>query len=300
MSIFVDKNSRVVVQGITGKEGQFHTRQCVAYGTPVVAGVTPGKGGQAMDDIPVFNTVKEAVRETGANCSMIFVPPPFAADAIMEAADGGVDLSFIEKVAREIADGMTAHKIVVDKSTVPVKTGQKVSETIKRYNTRGVDFDVVSKADDSPLTQKALAELSMPANSLVVAYFRGDDLIIPAGADRARAGDEALILGTSEVISEAEQMASTSPEVTGTVVIAGAGGATGRAVAAALSSLEHITVKLFERDRLVYRFLKQRQIPMAYLMAGGYGDHSWEVYTQFLQWALVDQLGLEPTTQGNL
>jgi len=92
VSIFVDNKTRLLVQGITGKEGQFHTRQCAAYGTQVVAGVTPGKGGQKMDDIPVFNTVTEAVAQTGANCSMIFVPPAFAADAIMEAADAGVDI----------------------------------------------------------------------------------------------------------------------------------------------------------------------------------------------------------------
>jgi succinyl-CoA synthetase alpha subunit len=92
MSIFVDGNTRLLVQGITGKEGQFHTRQCMEYGTQVVAGVTPGKGGQQMDDVPVFNTVKEAVEETGANCSMVLVPPAFAADAIMEASDAGVDL----------------------------------------------------------------------------------------------------------------------------------------------------------------------------------------------------------------
>ncbi|MGD8980709.1 MAG: succinate--CoA ligase subunit alpha [Desulfobacterales bacterium] len=92
MSIFVDKNTRLVVQGITGKEGQFHARQCIDYGTNVVAGVTPGKGGQTMDDVPVFNTVKDAVEQTGANCSMVFVPPAFAADAIMEATDAGVDL----------------------------------------------------------------------------------------------------------------------------------------------------------------------------------------------------------------
>ncbi len=92
MSIFVDKNTRLLVQGITGKEGQFHTRQCIEYGTAVVAGVTPGKGGQKMDDVPVFNTVREAAAKTGANCSMIFVPPPFAADAIMEAADADVEL----------------------------------------------------------------------------------------------------------------------------------------------------------------------------------------------------------------
>ncbi len=92
MGIFVNRDTRVVVQGITGKEGQFHTRQCVAYGTRVVAGVTPGKGGQEMDGIPVFHTVEEAVRRTGADCSLIFVPPPFAAEAICEAADAGVRL----------------------------------------------------------------------------------------------------------------------------------------------------------------------------------------------------------------
>lgn len=92
MSIFVDSKTRLLVQGITGKEGQFHTQQCVAYGTNVVAGVTPGKGGQKVGDIPVFNTVKEAVEQSGANCSMIFVPPAFAADAVLEAADAEVEL----------------------------------------------------------------------------------------------------------------------------------------------------------------------------------------------------------------
>ena len=92
MSIFVDENTKVVVQGITGKEGQFHSAQCLDYGTKIVAGVTPGKGGQEVLGVPVFNTVSQAVRETGANASLIFVPPPFAADAIMEAADSGVAL----------------------------------------------------------------------------------------------------------------------------------------------------------------------------------------------------------------
>jgi succinyl-CoA synthetase alpha subunit len=92
MSILVDEHTRLVVQGITGKEGQFHTRQCVEYGTKVVAGVTPGKGGQEMDSIPVFNTVEHARRETGANASMIFVPPSFAADAILEAVFAGIEV----------------------------------------------------------------------------------------------------------------------------------------------------------------------------------------------------------------
>ena len=90
MSILVDEKTMVVVQGITGNEGLFHTRQMVEYGTKVVAGVTPGKGGQKIDGIPIFNTVMAAVKETGANASAIFVPPAFAADAIMEAADSGV------------------------------------------------------------------------------------------------------------------------------------------------------------------------------------------------------------------
>jgi len=92
VSIFVNKETKLLVQGITGREGQFHTRQCVEYGTQVVAGVTPGKAGQKMDAVPVFNTVKDAVAATGANCSMIFVPPPFAADAIMEAVDAEIEL----------------------------------------------------------------------------------------------------------------------------------------------------------------------------------------------------------------
>src|ERR1043166_7338625 len=90
MSILVDKNTRLVVQGITGKEGTFHTKQMLEYGTKVVGGVTPGKGGTTHENIPVFNTVADAVREARANASVIYVPPAFAADAIMEAADAGI------------------------------------------------------------------------------------------------------------------------------------------------------------------------------------------------------------------
>jgi succinyl-CoA synthetase alpha subunit len=92
MSILVNKDTRVVVQGITGKEGTFHARGCIEYGTKVVAGVTPGKGGSKMDEVPVYDTVHEAVREQGADTSMIFVPPRFAPDAILEAADAGIRL----------------------------------------------------------------------------------------------------------------------------------------------------------------------------------------------------------------
>jgi succinyl-CoA synthetase alpha subunit len=117
MSIFVDKDTRVLVQGITGREGQFHTRHCIDYGTKVVAGVTPGKGGQKMDDIPVYNTVQDAVIETGANCSLIFVPPAFAADAMMEAIDAGVDLIVTITEGIPVLDMMTVKNYMADNHT---------------------------------------------------------------------------------------------------------------------------------------------------------------------------------------
>lgn len=92
MSIWVDENTKIVVQGLTGKEGRFHAEKCREYGAKIVAGVTPGKAGQEVDGVPIFNTVEDAVEATGANASLIFVPPPFAADAIMEAAAAGLAL----------------------------------------------------------------------------------------------------------------------------------------------------------------------------------------------------------------
>ena len=92
MSILVNKDSKILCQGITGNQGSFHTEQCIEYGTQIVAGVTPGRGGQEHLGVPVYNTVRDAVAETGADVSMIYVPPPFAADAILEAADAGIGL----------------------------------------------------------------------------------------------------------------------------------------------------------------------------------------------------------------
>jgi succinyl-CoA synthetase alpha subunit len=92
MSILINKDSRIICQGLTGRQGTFHARQCIEYGTQIVAGVTPGRGGETHLDVPVFDIVSEAVAETGATVSMIFVPAPFAADAILAAADGGIEL----------------------------------------------------------------------------------------------------------------------------------------------------------------------------------------------------------------
>jgi len=115
MSILVDENTRVVVQGITGNEGMFHTRQMVEYGTKVVAGMTPGKGGQKIDGIPVFNTVSDAVKNTNANASAIFVPPAFAADAILEACDAGISMVVCLTEGIPTMDMITVKKYLKEK-----------------------------------------------------------------------------------------------------------------------------------------------------------------------------------------
>ena len=112
MSILLNRNSKIVVQGITGKSGLFHTRQCRDYGTKIVAGVTPGKGGIHIEGIPVFNTVEEAVHYTNADVSMIFVPPPAAADAILEAADAGIDLAICITEGIPVRDMVLARRIL--------------------------------------------------------------------------------------------------------------------------------------------------------------------------------------------
>lgn len=112
MAVLVDKNTRLIVQGITGKEGTFHTLQMRDYGTNVVGGVTPGKGGTTHEGIPVFNTVADAVRETGANASVIYVPPAFAADAIMEAADAGIPVVVCITEGIPVADMVKAKEFL--------------------------------------------------------------------------------------------------------------------------------------------------------------------------------------------
>jgi len=117
LSILVDRNTRVVVQGITGKEGSFHTGQMIAYGTKIVAGVTPGKGGTEHEGVPIFDTVAEAVNQAGANASVIYVPPPFAADAIMEAADANLPLTVCITEGIPALDMVRAFDYLRDRST---------------------------------------------------------------------------------------------------------------------------------------------------------------------------------------
>ena len=120
MSILVNSETRVLTQGITGATGQFHTRTCKEYGTRMVAGVTPGRGGTSFEDIPVFDSVEEAVRETAANASVIYVPPPFAVDAIMESADAGVPLVICITEGVPVQDMMRVKRYLKDRGTVLV------------------------------------------------------------------------------------------------------------------------------------------------------------------------------------
>lgn len=115
MSILIDKNTKLIVQGITGRDGGFHTSKMKEYGTNVVGGTSPGKGGEFVDDIPVFNTVRDAVNETGANTSVIFVPAPFAKDAMMEAADAGIKLIVCITEGVPTLDVVEAHSFIKSK-----------------------------------------------------------------------------------------------------------------------------------------------------------------------------------------
>lgn len=116
MSILVTEKTRVICQGITGKSGLFHSQQCREYGTPLLGGVTPGKGGTEVDGFPVFNTVEEAVEKTGANTSLIFVPPPFCGEAIMEAADAGIELIIAITEGVPVFDMVRVMDYIKDKS----------------------------------------------------------------------------------------------------------------------------------------------------------------------------------------
>ena len=130
MAIWADKNTRVIVQGITGREGTFHAVQCREYGTKVVGGVTPGKGGTTHEGFAVFNSVRDAREKEGANCSLIFVPPPFAADAIMESADAGIELIICITEGIPVNDMVKAHDFLRKSNALRVAAGQSPSRLI--------------------------------------------------------------------------------------------------------------------------------------------------------------------------
>src|SRR5256885_11625570 len=130
MAIWADKNTRVIVQGITGREGTFHAIQCRDYGTQVVGGVTPGKGGTKHEGFDVFNSVREARENAGANCSLIFVPPPFAADAVMEAADAGMELIICITEGIPVNDMVRAHDFLKKSNARHVAEGNAPSRLI--------------------------------------------------------------------------------------------------------------------------------------------------------------------------
>jgi succinyl-CoA synthetase alpha subunit len=212
MSVLVNKDSRVIVQGFTGKEGTFHAEQMIAYGTPVVGGITPGKGGTTHLDRPVFNTVADAVKEVGANVSIIFVPPAFAGDAVMEAAEAGI------KVIVCITEG------------IPVADMVNVKEYIKGYgctlvgpNCPGVITPNEAKVGIMPGFVFKKGNIGIVSKSGTLTYEAADQ-IVKAGLGVSTAigigGDP--IIGTTT--QQAVELFMNDPETEGIVMIGEIGG----------------------------------------------------------------------------
>lgn len=212
MSVLVNKDSKVIVQGFTGSEGTFHAQQMIEYGTNVVGGVTPGKGGQTHLDKPVFNTVQEAVDQKGANVSIIFVPPAFAADAIMEAADAGI------KVIIAITEGIPVQDMMVAKDYIKDK-----DVTLIGPNCPGVITPEEAKVGIMPGFVFKKGKVGIVSKSGTLTYEAADQ-VVKAGLGISTAigigGDP--IIGTST--KQAVELLMNDPETEAIVMIGEIGG----------------------------------------------------------------------------
>lgn len=212
MSVLVNKNSRVIVQGFTGSEGSFHAGQMIEYGTNVVGGVTPGKGGQVHLGRPVFNTVKEAVEKTGADVSIIFVPPSFAADSIMEAAEGGI------KVIVAITEGIPVKDMMIAKQYVK---DRKV--TLVGPNCPGVITPGEAKVGIMPGFVFKKGKIGIVSKSGTLTYEAADQ-IVKAGLGISTAigigGDPIIGLPTKEAV----ELLMNDPDTEAIVMIGEIGG----------------------------------------------------------------------------
>jgi succinyl-CoA synthetase alpha subunit len=212
LSILVDSRTRVVVQGITGREGSFHTRRCIEYGTKVAAGVTPGRGGEKAEGVPVFNTVRQAVTETGANCGLIFVPAPFAADAVLEAKDAGLSVIVC------ITEGIPTQDMVMVKRQLAGSGVRLVGP-----NCPGVITPGQCKAGIMPGEVFAPGNVGVASRSGTLVYEAVDQLTrLGIGQSTCVGAGGDPIVGTS--LREALELFETDPDTAAVVLVGEIGG----------------------------------------------------------------------------